>query len=166
MRWNRQRGPKLNRQAIGASKLDGGDSRIQMVGILIVTHGTFGEALIRSASHVMGERPVKVLHLEVTIQDDPAAVVPRARELVHKLDDGAGVLVLTDILGATPSNVATRLLLPGRVEGVSGANLPMLIRALTYRNEPLAELVEKAMSGGCEGVVHLNSDACNAPDRS
>ena len=137
-----------------------------MIGILIVTHGAFGEALIRSASHVVGERPIKVLHLAVTIQDDPAAVLPRARELVRELDAGAGVLVLTDMLGATPSNIATRLLLPGRVEGVSGANLPMLIRALTYRNEPLADLVEKAMSGGCEGVVHLNSDACNASSRS
>jgi len=137
-----------------------------MIGILIVTHGALGEALIRSASHVMGKRPIKVLHLEVTIRDDPAAVVPRARELVRELDGGAGVLVLTDMLGATPSNIATQLLLPGRVEGVSGANLPMLVRALTYRNEPLADLVERAMSGGCEGVVHLNSDACNAPDRS
>jgi len=137
-----------------------------MIGILIVTHGAFGEALIRSAGHVMGKRPIKVLHLEVTIQDDPAAILPRARDLVRELDGGAGVLVLTDILGATHSNIATRLLLPGKIEGVSGANLPMLIRALTYRNEPLADLVEKAVSGGCEGVVHLNSDACNAPSRS
>jgi PTS system ascorbate-specific IIA component len=137
-----------------------------MVGILIVTHGAFGEALVRSASHVMGERPVKVQHLEVTIQDDPSAVVPRAMELIRDLDDGAGVLVLTDMLGATPSNIATRLLVPGRVEGVSGVSLPMLIRALNYRNEPLAEVVKKALSGGREGVVRLDTDACNAADRS
>ena len=137
-----------------------------MVGILIVTHGAFGEALIRSASHVMGERPVKVQHLEVTIQDEPSAVVPRAKELIRDLDGGAGVLVLTDMLGATPSNIATRLLVPGRVEGVSGVSLPMLIRALNYRNEPLAEVVKKALSGGREGVVRLDTDACNAADRS
>ena len=143
-----------------------GGRHAPMVGILIVTHGTFGEALVRSASHVMGERPVKVQYLGVTIQDDPSAVVPRARELVRDLDSGAGVLVLTDMLGATPSNIATRLLVPGRVEGVSGASLPMLIRALNYRNEPLAEVVEKALSGGREGVVRLDTDACNAADRS
>ena len=143
-----------------------GDRHASMVGILIVTHGAFGEALIRSASHVMGGRPVKVRHLEVTIQDDPSAVVPRARDLLRDLDSGAGVLVLTDMLGATPSNIATQLLVPGTVEGVSGASLPMLIRALTYRNEPLAEVVEKALSGGREGVVHLNADACNAANRS
>ena len=66
----------------------------------------------------------------------------------------------------TPSNIATRLLVPGRVEGVSGASLPMLIRALNYRNEPLAEVVEKALSGGREGVARLDTDACNAADRS
>jgi PTS system ascorbate-specific IIA component len=85
---------------------------------------------------------------------------------VRQLDGGEGVLVLTDILGATPSNIATRLLKPGRVEGVSGASLPMLIRALTYRDEPLADVVDKAVSGGCEGVVHLNTDTRNAANRS
>ena len=92
----------------------------------------------------------------------PDAILPQARELVQQLDEGDGVLVLTDMLGATPSNIAARLLAPGRVEGVSGVNLPMLIRALTYRDEPLAAVVDKAISGGREGVVHLNSDACNA----
>ncbi|HKW38644.1 MAG TPA: hypothetical protein VJO54_12620, partial [Burkholderiales bacterium] len=59
-----------------------------------------------------------------------------------------------------------RLLQAGRVEGLAGASLPMLIRALTYRDEPLAAVVEKAMSGGVEGVVHLTSDRCNGPNRS
>ncbi len=76
------------------------------------------------------------------------------------------MLVLTDILGATPSNIATRLLKPGKVEGLSGASLPMLIRALTYRDEPLAAVLDKAMSGGQDGVVHLNSDGCNAASGS
>ena len=84
------------------------------------------------------------------------------REFAHELDGGDGVLVLTDIYGATPCNIAMRLLEKGRVEGLSGVNLPMLIRALTYRNEPLAAAVEKALSGGVEGVVHMNSDCCNA----
>jgi PTS system ascorbate-specific IIA component len=74
--------------------------------------------------------------------------------------------VFTDILGATPSNIATRLLLPGKVEGVSGVNLPMLIRALTYRDEPLADVAAKAINGGQAGVVHMNTDACNAANRS
>ena len=137
-----------------------------MIGILIVSHGAFGEALIHSASHVLSKRPPRVRQIGVTVHDDPEAILPQAEELVKQLDRGEGVLVLTDILGATPSNIATRLLVPGRVEGVSGVSLPMLIRALTYREETLATVVEKAVSGGMAGVVHMNTDACNAANGS
>ncbi len=136
-----------------------------MIGILIVSHGAFGEALIHSASHVLGKRPLQVQQLGVTVHDDPDAILPQAQELARQLDSGEGVLVLTDILGATPSNIATRLLKPGRVEGLAGASLPMLIRALTYREEPLAGVVEKAVSGGCDGVVRLNPEIRNAANR-
>ena len=132
-----------------------------MIGILIISHGAFGEALIHCASHVLGKRPLRVRQVGVTMHDDPDSMLPVAQDLVKQLDDGGGVLVLSDMLGATPSNLATRLLEPGRVEGISGVNLPMLIRALTYREEPLAVVVEKAISGGTAGVVHLNTDQCN-----
>jgi len=137
-----------------------------MIGILIVAHGSFGEALLHSASHVLGKRPPQVLQMGVALHDDPDKILPQAGELLRKVDTGDGVLVLTDMLGATPSNIATRLLAPGRVEGLAGASLPMLIRALTYRDEPLAAVVEKAMSGGHEGVIHLTSDVCNGANRS
>ena len=91
----------------------------------------------------------------ITLHDAPEAILPQAQDLVRQLDSGDGVLVLTDILGATPSNVATRLLVPGRIEGVSGVSLPMLIRALTYREEPLASVVAKAISGGQDGASQL-----------
>lgn len=126
-----------------------------MIGILIVSHGTFGESLIHCASHVLGKQPLSVRQVGVTIRDDPEILTPLARNLVRQIDTGAGVLVLTDMLGATPSNIATRLLEPGRVEGISGANLPMLIRALTYREEPLETVIAKAASGGRDGVVRL-----------
>lgn len=126
-----------------------------MIGILIVSHGTFGEALIHCANHVLGKRPLNVRQVGVTVHDDPEAILPQARELVAQLDTGAGVLVLTDMLGATPSNIATRLLVPGRIEGISGANLPMLVRALTYREESLETVIAKAASGGRDGVVRL-----------
>ena len=132
-----------------------------MIGILIISHGAFGEALIHSASHVLGKRPLRVRQVGVTMHDDPDAMLPVAQELVKQLDDGDGVLIRSDMLGATPANLATRLLQPGHIEGISGVNLPMLIRALTYREEPLAIIVEKAISGGTAGVVHLNTDQCN-----
>jgi len=137
-----------------------------MVGILIVAHGAFGEALIHGASHVLGKRPLQVQQLGVTVHDDPDAILPQAQELVRQLDSGQGVLILTDILGATPSNIGTRLLKPGRVEGASGVSLPMLIRALTYRDGPLAGVVDKAVSGGREGVAKLSADIPHAASRS
>ena len=128
-----------------------------MIGILLVSHGAFGESLIHSASHVLGKRPLYLRQLGVTVHDDPQAIQPVAEDLIRFLDQGEGVLVLTDIYGATPSNVASRLLRPGRVEGIAGVNLPMLIRALTYREESLGDLVDKALSGASEGVMRMES---------
>lgn len=133
-----------------------------MIGILIISHGDLGNSLIHCANHVMGKRPGRLKHLGVTIQDDPDVFVPKAVELLKKLDCGNGVLVLSDICGATPCNIASRLVNPGRVECLSGVNLSMLIRALTYRNEPLESLVEKALSGGKEGVMRIYSRSGNA----
>lgn len=133
-----------------------------MIGILIVSHGTLGESLIHCASHVMGKRPLYLRQLGVTVHDDPEAILPQARDLLRFLDTGEGVLVLTDIFGATPSNIACKLLDTGRVEGVAGVNLPMLIRALSYREKmPLSELIQKTLSGGTEGVMAMPVGHCS-----
>ncbi|MBK8062842.1 MAG: PTS fructose transporter subunit IIA [Betaproteobacteria bacterium] len=133
-----------------------------MAGILLITHGRYGEDLLVSASHVLGRPLEHAAHMAISTQDDPDAALIRARELLHSVDDGGGVLVMTDIYGATPCNIASRLLAEGRVEGVSGVSLPMLVRALAYRAAPLATVRDKAVSGGTEGVVHINSDPCRA----
>ena len=126
-----------------------------MIGILIIAHGTLGESLIHCASLVLNKRPPRLKQLGVTAQDDPLLLLPQARALVKELDNGSGVLILSDMYGGSPSNIAAKLLMPGRVEGIAGVNLPMLLRALTYREKPLATLVTKAVSGGCEGVVRI-----------
>ena len=126
-----------------------------MIGVLIVAHGTLGESLIHCASHVLGRRPMRVRQLGITIHDDPDALLPQAQDLIHHLDDGSGVLVLTDIYGATPANLVARMRVPGRIEALAGVNLPMLIRALTYRDRSLAEVIEKAISGGRDGVARV-----------
>ncbi|HEY9380297.1 MAG TPA: PTS fructose transporter subunit IIA [Burkholderiales bacterium] len=133
-----------------------------MIGILIVSHGAFGEALIHCASHVLGKRPLRVRQVGVTVHDDPDLILPIAQDLIRQLDEGQGVLVLTDMVGATPANIASRLRIADKVEVLSGASLPMLVRALTYRNENLATVVAKAMSGGHDGIVHLASQGTNA----
>jgi PTS system ascorbate-specific IIA component len=135
-----------------------------MIGILIVTHGEIGTAMLESAAQILGARPAQTCTLSVWRQDDPDDLVLRAREMMEQIDAGDGVLILTDIFGATPGNVVSKLLQDGRVEGVSGVSLPMLLRVLTGRNggnpAPLAVLVQRALSGGAEGLVHMNTDRC------
>jgi PTS system ascorbate-specific IIA component len=126
-----------------------------MIGILLITHGTLGESLIHCASHVLNKRPPRLKQLSITAQDDPYNLLPQARNLVKELDDGGGVLVLTDMFGGSPANIGAKLIVPGKVEGVAGVNLPMLVRVLTYRDKPLQTIVTKAVSGGCDGVVRM-----------
>lgn len=126
-----------------------------MIGILIITHGTLGESLIQCACHVLNKRPPQIAQLGVSAQDDPLDVLPYARRLLENVDSGDGVIVLTDIFGATPSNIAMKLLRPGSVEAVSGANVPMLLRVLTYREKgDIHTVITKAVAGACEGVIH------------
>lgn len=131
-----------------------------MIGILIIAHGSLGESLVHCAQHVMGGLPPLLQQLGVAVEDDPAEVLPKAKDQVRKLNEQAcgGVLVLSDIYGATPSNIASRLVEAGRVEGIAGVSLPMLVRALAYRNLPLDQLVSKVMEGGVAGVVHINKE--------
>ncbi len=132
-----------------------------MIGILLVSHGTLGESLIHCASHVLGKRPLYLRQIGVTVHDDPEAMLPQARDLIRFLDKGKGVLILADMYGATPANIACKLLYPGHIEGVAGVNLPMLIRALNYRDQyDLPQLVEKVISGGAEGVMVMPHQNC------
>jgi PTS system ascorbate-specific IIA component len=131
-----------------------------VIGVLIVTHGEIGTSLLDSASQILGARPQQVATLSVWRQDDPDDLVLRARELMEQIDAGQGVLILTDLFGATPGNVVSRLLEDGRVEGVSGVSLPMLLRVGTSRNGSVAAAVQRALSGGSEGLVHMNTDRC------
>jgi len=126
-----------------------------MIGILLITHGTLGESLIHCASHVLNKRPTRLKQLSITAQDDPFNLLPQARAIVKELDDGDGVLILTDMYGGSPANIGAKLIVPGKIEGVAGVNLPMLIRALTYRDKPMQTIITKAVSGGCDGVVRM-----------
>lgn len=132
-----------------------------MIGVLIIAHGSLGPSLIDCATHVMGNRPAQLDFLEISQNDDPAEILPKAQALVKNLDSGQGVLVLSDIYGATPCNIVTRLLTPDEIEGVAGVNLPMLVRVLNYRHEGLHSCIQKALSGGRDGVVHFTKTTCH-----
>jgi PTS system ascorbate-specific IIA component len=135
-----------------------------MIGILIISHGTLGESLIHCASHMLNKRPPRLRQIGVTAQDDPVQLVPQARKTIKELDEGQGVLVLTDMYGGSPSNIAAKLVIPGKVEAVAGVNLPMLIRALTYRDKTLQVMMTKAISGGCEGVLRVPPTFTTVPN--
>ena len=135
-----------------------------MIGILIVTNGNLGDALIDAATQVLGKPLERVRSLPVNVDDNPDTLLERARSLAHEIDAGQGVLLLSDICGSTPCNIVTRLVAFGKIEAVSGVSLPMLVRTLTYRDRPLAQVVDKALSGGTEGVLRINGEPTRAAD--
>lgn len=131
-----------------------------MVGILLVTHNGLGESLVDCVRHVMGSVPPNLKFLSVLASDDPQSKEAEGLALIEQLDTGKGVLILCDVFGATPSNIAQRLCQPGRVEGVAGVNLPMLLRvSVCSRDKPLAEMEQRALDGGRECIVLMNSES-------
>jgi PTS system ascorbate-specific IIA component len=128
---------------------------------MLIAHRPLASALAAAASHVYSCAPeraedrVRVLDIEPGA--DIAAVTAAARAMAREIDDGGGVIVLTDAFGATPGNVASRLAEPGRIAVVAGVNLPMLLRVLCYRDGTLADTVEKALAGGTQGVIEVTS---------
>ena len=132
-----------------------------MIGILIIAHGGLGESLIHCVTHVLGKQPPQLAHFAVGTNDDPSDLLPQALQVVSTLNTGSGVLILSDIYGASPCNLVTKLLAPGKVEGVAGVNLPMLVRVLNYRDKPIKVCLDKAVTGGRDGVVHFTKTTCD-----
>ena len=132
-----------------------------MIGILIIAHGGLGESLIHCVSHVLGKQPPQLAHFAVGTNDDPSDLLPQALQMVSALNTGSGVLILSDMYGASPCNLVAKLLAPGSIEGVAGVNLPMLVRVLNYRDKPIKTCLEKAISGGRDGVVHFTKTGCD-----
>jgi PTS system mannose-specific IIA component len=133
---------------------------MKAIGLVIIAHAPLASALASCARHVYGElRDLEVL--DVPANAEPAALLDQARAAVDRADAGQGVLVLTDLFGATPANVAGRLAgaVKARVAVLAGANLPMLLRALSYRHLDLEELVHKALTGATQGVLRIGSTA-------
>lgn len=134
-----------------------------MIGILLITHNGLGDSLVDCVQHVYGHVPPNLKALPVRAGDNPQHKEDEARALIAQLDKGEGVLLLSDVFGATPCNIARKLCEPGRVEGIAGVNLPMLLRALCYRSKPLSEIAHKALEGARECIIPMASDmeSCN-----
>jgi PTS system mannose-specific IIA component len=128
-----------------------------MIGILVISHEPLGTALLHCTRHIFGRLPSQLAALDVIPDEDPDVAVNAARELLKRINDGSGVLVLTDLWGATPSRVASRLAETDRVAVLAGVNLPMLVKGLTDRRrpQPLPDLVGRLLMGGREAVIQV-----------
>ena len=125
------------------------------IGVLLVSHELLGQAMLDISVKALSVCPLATRVLSVSLDEDPGMLATRAEKMARELDTGDGVLVLTDLCGATPANVACRLAHVEHIMVVAGLNLPMLIRVLNYPNLNLAEIAERAVDGGRQGVMLL-----------
>ncbi|MDH3527034.1 MAG: PTS fructose transporter subunit IIA [Gammaproteobacteria bacterium] len=123
------------------------------VGLLLITHDKLGRNLLDTATMILGDTPVEAITIDVPGDSNPDTVYAEASDACTVLDQGDGVLVLTDLYGSTPSNIATRLLAEHNALVISGLNVPMLVRALNYAACSLEELGSKAESGARDGII-------------
>lgn len=139
-----------------------------MIGIMVVSHEPLGTALIRCTRHIFGRLPPQLAALDVIPDENTDEACAAARELVLRINDGSGVLVLTDVYGATPSRIASSLAEPMRVEVVAGVNLPMLCKAIGNRRLPLDELMQRLVESGRNAIFAVEPPnppgaRCEAP---
>jgi PTS system ascorbate-specific IIA component len=135
-----------------------------MVGILLLTHAPLGQAFIAAAAHVFRGPTERIEAIDVTADQDIAEVNAKARLAIARLDDGDGVLVMTDIKGGTPSNCCNALCEADHVQVIAGISLPMLLRAITYRRDTLDVVAEMALAGAQNGAVKLENRVRVGPD--
>jgi PTS system ascorbate-specific IIA component len=126
-----------------------------VVGILLVTHNGLGDSFVDCVKHVLGEVPHNLKSLSVLATDDPRQKLIEGEVMIKELDLGAGVLILADVFGATPSNIGRQLCHAERVMGVAGLNLPMLLRVVRQPNKTLPELAQAAIEGGRDCIVQM-----------
>jgi mannose PTS system EIIA component len=130
-----------------------------MVGLLLITHAPVGAALLKAAAHVFGRDLQNCESIDVEADQSLAHIQDRACEMIAKLDTGHGVLVFSDLYGASPCNCASSLSSPGRVEVITGVSLPLLVRALNYRELELPDLTERLVAGAAQSVVRISGHA-------
>jgi len=128
------------------------------VGVLIISHDGIGPALLGTATLMLSGCPLKTKLLTTSRDCDPNQLSEDAIEQIEAIDTGEGVLILTDLYGSTPCNIAQKLISQKHIHIVSGLNLSMLIRVFNYPQLTLEELSDKAVSGGKDGISKIVSE--------
>ncbi len=134
----------------------------KMIGILIIGHEQLGASFLDCIVHILGEQPPLLINHVIPPAVDPDREAVKLQTVLKQLDQGNGVLILTDVFGATPANIARRLIQHGQIECLAGLNLPMLLRALQHRHKPMPLLVEKVLTGTRESIIHILPEAGDA----
>ena len=124
------------------------------VGILMITHSDIGKQMLLTATSVFGKNPFRVEILSVDNYDQPNDVKELGQKYVKFLDQGRGVLILTDIIGTTPSNIAKSIDYKN-IRVVAGLNLSMLLNVFNYSTDSLNQLANRAVDGGVTGIIKL-----------
>ncbi|HEC18947.1 MAG TPA: PTS sugar transporter subunit IIA [Gammaproteobacteria bacterium] len=125
------------------------------IGVLILSHEQLGQSMLDVSVKTISVCPLATRVLGVSLDEDPDMLAVKAQTLLDEVNSGDGVLVLTDLCGGTPANIASRLAHLDDVMVVAGLNLPMLIRVLNYPELSLAETAERAVAGGRQGIMLL-----------
>jgi PTS system ascorbate-specific IIA component len=125
-----------------------------MIHLIILAQGGMAAGLVDAIEHVLGKRPPALDIQPIDYHESQESLAKKLATRLEALHGTPGVLILADVYGSSHTNAACGLLQPGKVELVSGVNVPMLLRVLSYRQLPLNELIRKALSGGTEGIVH------------
>jgi len=133
------------------------------IGVLLITQTRIGTVLLKAAKQTYRHLPLTVKTCCIDIHTNPDNVVLKLKETIKDLDQGDGVLVLTDLYGSTPSNIAHQLIqhCQCKLKVIAGLNLPMLIKILNYPNLSLAELAQKALDGGKQGITIVEDNTEN-----
>jgi len=124
-----------------------------MIGVVILAEKGLATGLLGAAVRTLGSQPPGLIAVTVDCAAAPEIIANDIQRALKDADYGRGVLVLADIYGATHTNLACRLLERGRIELVTGVNLPMLLKTLNYRQLEMDDLIDKALSGGSGGIV-------------
>ncbi len=123
------------------------------VGLLLITHHNVATSLLETAQQMLETQPLTTRVLEVPLDHPVEDIIQQGEKYLQSLDSGSGVLILTDMYGSTPSNIAKQLCDSSNCRLVSGLNLPMLVRVLNYPQLDLESLSLKAHSGGVDGII-------------
>jgi PTS system mannose-specific IIA component len=123
-----------------------------MIGIVLITHNALGDTLLQTAEGILGELE-NCIAISVDGNSSMDQAMTEIQKRIREVDQGEGVLVLTDMFGGTPSNLSLSLLESERLEVITGANLPMLLKILHRTDADLEDLASEAKSAGRQGIV-------------